>query len=60
MSADALVAIAFAVLCGILGAIWVEIRGLRKSSHVLTNRLTELIGKIGLLEHRVKRLEERE
>ena len=59
MSPDALAGIAFTVLCGLLGVIWWEIRGLRKSSHKLANDITALYGRVGLVELRVQHLEQK-
>jgi hypothetical protein len=57
MSPDALAAIGFAIICGLLGVIWWEIRSLRKGSHDMANHITVIYGKFGLLEHRVTALE---
>jgi hypothetical protein len=59
MSADTIAAIGFAISCGLLGVIWWEIRSLRKNYHDQATHITVLYGRIGLVEHRVEKLEKR-
>lgn len=59
MSIDLIVTLGFGVLVSALGAIWWEIRTLRKSTHGHAQEITVLYGRYGLLEHRVTKLEQR-
>ncbi len=57
MDLNTIVTTGIFVLVGVLGAIWWEIRTLRKSTHGHANHITTLYGRCGLLEHRVGVLE---
>lgn len=51
---DAIVAIGFATVTGILGVIWWEIRGLRVHYHKQANHITVLYGRVGVLANHLK------